>query len=71
MLDCSRESDNSIFYFENTMEGSRSSYIYAVFIIEKKGVWKTMEKYTLNGGRSMKFDMQMFYNRVVHFISDC
>jgi F-box interacting protein len=71
MLDCSRGSldDYSVFLFENTMEFSPNSYICNVYH-GKEGVWETMERCFFPGGRNMKFDMPVFHNGAVHFISD-
>jgi hypothetical protein len=71
MLDCSRGSldDYSVFLFENTKEFSPTSYICNVYH-GKEGVWETMERCFFPGGRNMKFDMPVFHNGAVHFISD-
>ncbi|XP_058783448.1 uncharacterized protein LOC131658135 [Vicia villosa] len=73
MLDCSNSSssdDYFILLLENTEEWSPTSYACNIYH-GKEGVWKSMENNFLSGGRNMKFDMPVFYNGAVHFISDC
>ncbi|CAK8567130.1 unnamed protein product [Lathyrus sativus] len=72
MLNCSHGScdDYLIFYFENTMEWSPTSYVCNIYH-GKEGVWKTMANNFFCGGRNMKFDMPVVHNESLHFISDC
>lgn len=69
MLDCSSD-DYKVILFENITEWMQSSYACNVYH-GKEGTWKTMQKDFLPGGRSLNFDMHVFYNRAFHFISDC
>ncbi|CAJ2668132.1 unnamed protein product [Trifolium pratense] len=68
MLHCSLDDYKVYFLFENTMEWN-PTYTCSVYH-GKEGVWKTMERCFLPGGRDMKFDMPVFYNGALHFISN-
>jgi F-box interacting protein len=68
MLHCSLD-DYKVFLFENTMEWDPTCYTCNVYY-GNEGVWKTMECGFLPGGRDMKFDMPVFYNGALHFISN-
>ncbi|XP_050884825.1 F-box protein At5g49610-like [Lathyrus oleraceus] len=72
MLNCSDDSsdDYLIFLFENTLDWSPNSYVCNIYH-GKEGVWRTMENNFLCGGRNMKFEMSVFHNGALHFISDC
>ncbi|CAI8585353.1 unnamed protein product [Vicia faba] len=59
-----------ILYFENTTEWSPTSYTCNIYH-GREGMWKTMENDFISGGRNMKFNMPVFHDGVVHFISDC
>jgi len=70
MLDCSSD-DYKVFLFENPMEwSSKNCYTCRVYH-EKEGVWKTMDNGFLAGGRNINFDMYVFHNKAIQFISDC
>jgi F-box interacting protein len=70
MLDCSHGNldDYLVFLFEDKREWP-PTYICHVYN-GKEGAWKTMENCFHPGGRNMKFNMPVFHNRAVHFISD-
>ncbi|CAJ2668130.1 unnamed protein product [Trifolium pratense] len=68
MLHCSLD-DYKVFIFENTMEWAPTCYRCNVYH-GKEGVWKTMERGFLPGGRNMEFGIPVFFNGSLHFISD-
>jgi F-box interacting protein len=70
MLDCSHDNpdDYLVFLFEDKREWS-PTYICHVYN-GKKGAWKTMGKCFYPGGRNMKFNMPVFHNKAIYFISD-
>ncbi|KAK2443270.1 F-box protein CPR1 [Trifolium repens] len=70
MLHCSLD-DYKVFLFENTMEWGRHPTCYTCSVYHgKEGVWKTMERGFLPGERNIEFDMPVFYNGALYFISD-
>nr|KYP58610.1 hypothetical protein KK1_014025 [Cajanus cajan] len=47
------------------------SYLDCYVYVSKEGVWKAMEERFITGSRNMRFDMPVYHNGVIHFISDC
>jgi hypothetical protein len=69
VLHCTLD-DYQVFLFDNTtMEfGPPTTFTCSVYS-GKEGVWKTMKHDFMPGGRDIKFDMPVFYNGALHFIS--
>ncbi|XP_027335177.1 F-box protein At3g26010-like [Abrus precatorius] len=51
--------------------GDDWSNLDCIVYLSKEGVWKTMEKSLLYGGRNLIFDMPVHHNGAIYFISDC
>jgi len=70
LLECYDEFDDyMVVHFETPTDWSSD---YACKILKpREGLWKTMEKGFCAGGRNMKFNMPVYDNGVIHFISDC
>ncbi|KAL9323736.1 hypothetical protein ACSQ67_008593 [Phaseolus vulgaris] len=70
LLECYDEFDDyMVVHFETPTDWSSD---YACKILKpREGLWKTMEKGFCASGRNMKFNMPVYDNGVIHFISDC
>ncbi|TKY46079.1 F-box protein [Spatholobus suberectus] len=70
LLECSNSCDDyMVLHFEGPTDWS-SNYA-CKFYKPKEGLWKAMEKSFFVGGRNMKFNMPVYYNGAIHFISNC
>ncbi|KAL2332632.1 hypothetical protein Fmac_013845 [Flemingia macrophylla] len=71
LLECYNDDDDyMVLHFENPTNWSSSNYACKI-LKPKEGTWKLMEKSFFGGSRSMKFNMHVYHNRVIYFISDC
>jgi hypothetical protein len=59
-----------LFFYDNPDE-IWSTYLDCKVYVPKESIWKKNEGSLFNGNRSLKFDMPVFHNGAVHFISDC
>jgi len=71
VLECDDKHDCMVFIFYDNTDEIWSTYLDCKVYVPKGGVWKKNEGSLFNGNRSLKFDMPMFHNGAVHFISDC
>nr|KYP75651.1 hypothetical protein KK1_019843 [Cajanus cajan] len=71
LLECYNDSDDyMVLHFENPTDWFTSNYACKILKPEE-GIWKPMEKSFFAGRRSVKFNMPVHQNGIIHFISDC
>jgi len=70
ILECDDKNNCMVSFFYNNSD-DWSLYWDCKVYLTKEGIWKEKEGSLFTGSRSLKFDMPVFYNGDVHFISDC
>ncbi|KAJ1407318.1 hypothetical protein SESBI_24423 [Sesbania bispinosa] len=68
-FECDSNNCMVFLFYDNSVDWS--SHLDCKVYLTKEGVWKAGEASFFTGGRSLRFDMPVYHNGAIHFISDC